>query len=107
VKNDPPLTRFSDFIRQQVRDALRDPLCVSPFGFEADGYFMHRWLAGFERVGFFSRSRGVSAFAGDMSVDVYVPGTESGITPLASQVQPYQWNGKINEYAAEQALCTL
>ncbi len=85
--------RFSDYVKEQTGPA-RFAL-FSVFGEEKGGNFL-RWSFGLQRFEHFS-------FEG-RNVLVHVPATESGAIPSCEESQPYVWDGKINEDAAESAL---
>lgn len=98
------LNRLDDFAAEKEREMKNDPFLSTPFGISRDGNWTSTWQMVFNRIGLFNRSAGKNIFGNDDMTLISVPATETGIHPLAED-QPFGWDGKINEYTAEIAVC--
>jgi hypothetical protein len=84
---------FLDLVRREEEKAA--PL-TGVFGMSRHGSYVGRRFLDFDRIDF---RTGESRW-----VNIFVPGTESGLKPLKPDEQPYGWDGKINDYSAEIAV---
>jgi len=98
------LNRLDDFAAGKEKEAKGDLLLTTPFGVSREGNWGNTWQMIYNRIGMFYRSAGKNIFGNDDMTLITVPATETGIHPLADD-QPFAWNGKINEYTAEMAVC--
>jgi len=98
------LNRLDDFAAEKEKEVKGDPFLRTPFGLSREGTRIGTWQMVFNRIGLFYRSAGKNIFGNDDMTLITVPATENGIHPSAED-QPFGWDGKINEYTAEMAVC--
>ena len=96
--------RLNEFVRIKVSESRNKYNPNSPFGLESYGKIINNWHMVFNRIEFFVSNRGISDFNNGSIVHIYVPGTETGVEPLAEELRSFGWDGKINEFAAELAV---
>ncbi|MCP4134308.1 MAG: hypothetical protein GY754_25260 [bacterium] len=95
---------LNDYIKKREQETASNLLVISPFGLSTKGSYLSSWTMGLNRAQFYTRSFGVSEFSGSNFISIYVPRTDSGMVPAGENEQPFGWDGKINEYVAEQAV---
>ena len=96
--------KMNHYVMEKKEIYDRYPLVNNPFGMETDGDILSGWTQNYRRAYFFLKDKGISEFAEDNMIQIYVPATGSGIEPCNIHEQPYGWKGKINESVAERAV---
>ncbi|MBN1533935.1 MAG: hypothetical protein JXA20_14795 [Spirochaetes bacterium] len=96
--------RLNEYVHMREREAGDLQYLHTPFGTEEGGNFINRWQMNFARIEIFTRYRGFHELSPGNIVQIRVPRTDSGIEPLAPEEQPFGWDGKINEDAADLAV---
>ena len=95
--------RLHDYVAQKIKEDSDLLQVKTYFGFETTGNYINKWQTSFYNIQRFTKFKGVSGF-GNEYIQIYVKTTETGITPLTADEQPYGWDGKINENTAELAI---
>ncbi|HPI90236.1 MAG TPA: hypothetical protein PK859_13100 [Spirochaetota bacterium] len=103
VEKNEPLS-LSEFVKMKINLPQVNIFYKTPFSLENEGEFVNTWVSQFARISFFTQSRGIGDFSDQSIIDVYVPATECGAVPVRNEEQPYAWKGKINGFAADQAI---
>jgi hypothetical protein len=96
--------RLNEYVRRREREDRDLNHFGSPFGLDEGGSFINRWQMNFGRIEIFTRYRGLHELAPGNVIQIRVPRTDSGVEPLAPEEQPFGWDGKINEAAADLAV---
>lgn len=96
--------RLNDYAAEKELMMKEDPFFRTPFGLSTEGNEVNTWEMVFKRIGLVRTTFGKNFFGKDEMILITVPKTETGVQPLASD-QPFGWDGRINEAAADMAVC--
>ncbi len=102
--SDFKLNRLNDYVIEKELEVKGNPFLRTPFGMSTEGNQVSAWRMIYSRIGVFTTTYGKNFFGKDDMILITVPVTDSGIHPLA-QDQPFGWDGKINEFTADMAVC--
>lgn len=92
---------LDDYVRFRDKRDARPPVS-SPFGLSRVGNFLNPWQTVAQRAEYYLKLSGRGQTADLNYLQVFVEIEEPGIQ--AAEEQPFLWDGKINEYAAELAV---
>ena len=97
------LNRLNDYVAKKEMEVKDNPFLRTPFGMSTEGTQVSTWEMVYKRIGIIRTSFGINFFGKDEMILITVPETQTGVHPLVKD-QPFGWNGKINEYIAEEAV---
>ncbi len=98
------IKKLNDYVLEKEEEARMIGLLRSPFGLSTAGKRMDGWQSLGQRYELFTRYQGYADFAPSNYIEIVVPSTSTGVRPQDEDLQPYYWDGSINEYVAEMAV---
>ena len=99
------LSRLNDYVTEKENEVKKNPFINTPFGMSNEGNIINSWMMNFNRLGLYYVSSGRNLFGKNEMIIISIPPTETGIHPLSTE-DSFGWDGKINEYTAEMAVCS-